>query len=121
MGPEKNSFPYYDNLWRFIHYLINTLSYPRALIKVEGGLSFNRLQKRSDIVVFDREGNPRMVVECKAPDQKLRQQTLDQAAVYNHTLQAKYIVVTNGMMHICFEVDLRGGKTTQLSALPVYQ
>jgi len=105
----------------FVHYLITDLRYPKALIKVEGGLSFNRLQKRSDIVVFNRDGNPWMVIECKAPDQKLSQRTLHQASVYNHSLQAKYLTVTNGMIHICCEVDWATQKTLVLDAMPAYQ
>ena len=42
----------------FIHYLINDFKYPRSLVKIEGGLTYNQLQKRSDITVFDREGKP---------------------------------------------------------------
>ena len=104
----------------FVHYLIKELHYPRSLIKVEGGLRFNELQKRSDIVVFSREGAPWMVVECKAPDQKLSQRTLHQASVYNHSLQAKYLTVTNGMMHICCEVNWITGNTAVLDSLPEY-
>jgi len=84
----------------FVQYLVNGAQYPKALIKMEGGLKFNTLSKRSDIVVFGRDGNPWMLVECKAPDYKLRQQTLEQAATYNHTLHARFIVLTNGMSHL---------------------
>ena len=104
----------------FIHYLVNALEYPKALIKVEAGLKFNRLQKRSDIVVFNRDGNPWMLVECKAPEYRLRQLTIEQAAVYNHTLKAQYIVITNGMTHICCEVNQGDGITVQLDGLPKF-
>lgn len=104
----------------FVHFLINVHRYPKALIKVEGGLTFNTLQKRSDIVVFDRQGSPWMIVECKAPDVKLRQETIEQAAVYNHTLKARYISITNGMHHICCEVDWNNGTTTVLADLPQF-
>ena len=104
----------------FIHFLIKVHNYPRALIKVEGGLTFNSLQKRSDIVVFNRQGQPWMIVECKAPDVKLKQETIEQAAVYNHTLKARYIVITNGMIHICCEVDWQNGTTIVLTDLPAF-
>ncbi|MEO7694419.1 MAG: type I restriction enzyme HsdR N-terminal domain-containing protein [Chryseolinea sp.] len=104
----------------FIHFLIKVHHYPRSLIKVEGGLTFNRLQKRSDIVIFNREGQPWMVVECKAPDVKLRQDTIEQAAVYNHTLKARYIVITNGMTHYYCEVNWEEGTTLLLTELPVF-
>ena len=104
----------------FVHYLINDLDYPKSLIKIEGGLKFNALSKRSDIVVFSREGSPWMLIECKAPDVKLRQATIEQAATYNHTLRAKFLVITNGMMHICCEVDWTKGVTQQRQSLPPF-
>lgn len=104
----------------FIHYLIHHLKYPRALLKVEGGLLFNKLQKRTDIVVFSRDGTPWMVVECKAPSQKLDNQVLGQASMYNASLKAKYITVTNGLIHFCCVVDWETKQTSLLDALPAY-
>ena len=89
-------------------------------MKIEGGLTFNSLSKRSDIVVYSREGNPWMLVECKAPDQKLRQATIEQAATYNHTLRAPFIVITNGMSHICCGINWADGTTKQLPSLPAF-
>ncbi|MGC3948703.1 MAG: type I restriction enzyme HsdR N-terminal domain-containing protein [Chryseolinea sp.] len=102
----------------FVHHLINDHRYPKALIKIEGGLKFNSLSKRSDIVIFSREGTPWMLVECKAPDVKLRQATIEQAATYNQTLRASYIVITNGMSHICCEIDWTNGSSRQVMELP---
>jgi hypothetical protein len=104
----------------FIHYLINHLKYPKALIKVEGGLVFNTLQKRSDIVVFNREGNPWMMIECKAPELKLSKRTIRQASIYNHSLKAKYIVITNGLSHICCEINWNNSDTVVLDSMPQY-
>lgn len=105
----------------FVNYMLEELSYPRALIKLEGGLTYNQLQKRSDIVVFDREGKPWMIIECKAADCALSPATLRQASVYNATLRAKFLVVTNGLSHFYFETDWDTGKATSLSSMPVYQ
>jgi hypothetical protein len=104
----------------FIHYLITHFNYPRSLVKVEGGLIYNKLQKRSDIVVFGREGNPWMVVECKAPTLLLSENTLRQAAVYNATLKAKYLTVTNGLKYVCSATDWVQGTTLLLDELPAY-
>ena len=73
----------------FVNYLVTELKYPKALIKIEGGLTFNKLSKRSDIVVFNRNGEPWMIVECKSPNQKINQSTMRQASVYNHTQKGK--------------------------------
>jgi hypothetical protein len=105
----------------FINYLIHDLKYPRSLIKVEGGLSYNQLQKRSDIVIFDRDGKPWMLVECKTPTLKLSENTLRQASVYNTSLKAKYLTITNGLVHFCSHVDWSAGKTALLDALPVFE
>lgn len=104
----------------FIHYLINYLKYPRSLIKVEGGLTFNTLHKRSDIVVFDRTGSPWMVIECKAPELRLSERTVLQASTYNHSLRARYLVVTNGMSHICCEINWENSQTVVMPDMPEY-
>jgi len=105
----------------FVNYLVSELHYPKALIKLEGGLSYNQLQKRSDIVVFDRDAKPWMVIECKAPDQILSNETLRQASTYNATLRAKYLVVTNGLAHFIFSTDWGNNAIQALDAMPVYE
>lgn len=105
----------------FLQYLVGPLQYPKALIRVEGGLSYNQLAKRSDIVVFSREGKPWMVIECKSPDQPINDNTLRQASVYNRTLQARYLVVTNGLVHYYFHIDWAAGATQALPSMPAYE
>ncbi len=104
----------------FIHYLTQALSYPRALLKIEGSLRYNTLQKRSDIVVYNRAGLPWMVVECKAPEVRLNEAVLRQAALYNDTLRAEYVVITNGMKHLCCRVDNEHRTIQVLQAIPTY-
>jgi hypothetical protein len=105
----------------FLHYLLNHVQYPKSLIKVEGGLIFNRLQKRTDIVVFDRNGNPWMIVECKASDQIINESTLRQASVYNATLKAKYLVMTNGMKTFCCRTGSETSDAVMLNELPPFE
>ncbi len=103
----------------FIHYLINHLNYPKALFRIEGSLTFNKLQKRSDIVIHDREGKPWMLVECKAPNIKLTQKAFNQVAVYNMTIGARFVAVTNGMVQYCFEPSHRGN-VNHLTSFPEF-
>jgi hypothetical protein len=86
-----------------VQYFINQLKYPRSLIQIERGLQYNQLQKRSDFVVFDRQGNPWLIVECKSPEVKLDQKSVNQVAVYNAEVKAKYVAVSNGLKHVCYE------------------
>lgn len=104
----------------FVHFLITGLNCPAPLIKVEGGLTYNKLRKRSDIVVFDRQGSPWMIVECKSPEQKLSPEVLHQAGAYNASLQAQYVTLTNGLVHLCLFIDKAAGKATLLEGLPQY-
>lgn len=103
-----------------INFLITTMNYPRSLFRVEGSLTYNKMQKRSDIVVFDRLGKPWLLVECKSPAIKLNQKAFNQVAVYNMTIGAKYIAVTNGMAHFCFEAGQPGVAPRQLEAFPSF-
>ncbi len=89
----------------FVHLLINEYQYPKSLLKNEGGLTYNRLTKRTDIVVYDREGKPFMVIECKGANIAISQSTFEQAAQYNHTLKAPYLTVTNGLLYYCVAID----------------
>ena len=105
----------------FIHYLIDHLNYPRALFRVESSLTYNRLQKRSDILIRDRAGKPWMLIECKSPEIKLTQQAFNQVAVYNMTIGARYVAVTNGMVQYCFESAVsENGKVNFLDSFPEF-
>ncbi len=63
----------------------------------------NGQAQRADLVVL-KCGRPILLVECKAPDVKLTQDVLAQAVRYNSTLSARYIILTNGLKHLCFEL-----------------
>lgn len=104
----------------FIHYLVGEKQYPKSLLRIEGGLVYNQMQKRSDIVVFDRQGEPWMIVECKSPALAISASTLEQASVYNSTLKAQYLAVTNGLKHLCAHIDWQKRQTTLLANLPAY-
>lgn len=88
----------------FIRYLSEHKNYPLSLIAVEKELRVNKLKRRPDIVVFNRNHQPLLVVECKAPSVSITQDTFDQIARYNISLQVQYLVVTNGMEHYCCKI-----------------
>lgn len=90
----------------FIRYLIEEKKYPASLISIEAGLKYNRLQKRCDITIYDREGNAWMIIECKKPSVKISQAIFDQAAIYNMSLKTKvnFLAVTNGLKHYCCQL-----------------
>ena len=102
----------------FLHLLINHLNYPRGLFQVERQHTYAQSAKRSDIVVLNKSGAPFLLVECKACDVRINQQTLEQIALYNKTLAAEYIAVTNGLEHFIWKKNEDG--YLQLDRFPTY-
>lgn len=70
---------------------------------------------RADIVVYDSLGEPRMVIECKAPDVALTDQTLEQVGRYNSLLGVRFVAITNGIDHYYFEIDHQNGVTRRIN------
>lgn len=103
-----------------IHYLIEVKNYPISLINVEKELKVNDLKKRYDIVVFNTDGSIKLIVECKAPKIKISQDTFDQIARYNLTLNADYLMVTNGINHYYCKMDFEAEHYQFLRDIPEY-
>jgi hypothetical protein len=57
--------------------------------------------------VFNSDGSIAVLIECKAPEVKIAQATFDQIARYNMTLNADYLMVTNGMNHYFCQMDFK--------------
>ena len=103
-----------------VHYLINSKGYPKSLIAVEKQLTINTLKKRFDILVFNTQGLPDLIIECKSPSINISQDTFDQIARYNLKLNAKRLMVTNGLQHYFCKLDPLNKQYIFLKDLPVY-
>lgn len=103
-----------------IHYLIKGLGYPKGLVKVESGVVYNERIKRSDIVVYSNEAKPQILIECKAPTVKINQSTFEQVAMYNRTLNASIIILTNGLIHYTFKLGANG-ELINLNEIPRFE
>lgn len=101
-----------------INYLIVEKHIPAALISVEKGLMLDRMHKRTDVVVFNREGKPVILVECKSPFVAIDELVMAQAAAYHSRIQVKYILLTNGVLHVCSFLDTALQQVTFLPELP---
>lgn len=103
-----------------VRFLLEEKKYPKSLINVEKVLMVNGLRKRYDIVVFNPNGTIFILIECKAPEVKISQATFDQIARYNMTLEAEFLMVTNGVNHYFCQIDFENEKYTFLENLPNY-
>ncbi|MDT0647814.1 type I restriction enzyme HsdR N-terminal domain-containing protein [Zunongwangia sp. F260] len=104
-----------------VRFLTEEKDYPESLINVEKQLKLGDLVKRYDIVVFNRNGNIHLIVECKAPKIKVTQDTFDQIARYNLKLNATYLMVTNGINHYYCQMDYEAEKYNFLKEIPSFQ
>ena len=102
----------------FLQYLIQVKKYPATLIAVEKDLPLGDLAKRFDVVVYDQNTQPWMIIECKEMAVTLNEQVLNQALRYNITLQVPHIVITNGTH--CFGFSAKLGVLEELSNLPEF-
>ena len=104
----------------FIYYLNKEKNYPMSLMRVEQMIKYNNLRIRADIVLYNAQGTPTVIVECKAPSIQINQDTFYQIARYNFQLKVKFLIVTNGMKHFCCEIDYENNKITFLDEIPSY-
>ncbi|MEO6584274.1 MAG: type I restriction enzyme HsdR N-terminal domain-containing protein [Ferruginibacter sp.] len=103
----------------FMEYLVNVLGYPATLIAIEKEIYIGKVKKRFDIVVYNRQALPFIVVECKEMKVALDEKVLQQALRYNTTLQAKMIIITNGKH--CFAFKRVGNNFVALEQLPFFE
>jgi hypothetical protein len=104
-----------------VHYFINELNYPKSLISVEDSLKVNKMQKRSDIIMYNREGQLFMLVECKSAKIKLNQSSMIQLSNYNQKYHSEYLALTNGLQVYVCKMDYVNKKAEYLEQFPPFR
>jgi hypothetical protein len=104
-----------------INYLVNEKKYPKTLIRVEQKLEGKEQFFRSDIVIYDRNGLPKMIVECKAEKVKITQDVFEQITKYNFRFKVDYLMVSNGIQHYICKIDHLNKTWEFLKEVPVYE
>jgi len=103
-----------------LRFLLEEKNYPASLIAVERQLKIHTRTKRTDIVVYNTQGTPEVLIECKAPSVKITQDAFDQIARYNLTANASYLMVTNGLSHFFCQIDAENETYVFLKDIPEY-
>ncbi|MCF8347122.1 MAG: type I restriction enzyme HsdR N-terminal domain-containing protein [Bacteroidales bacterium] len=104
----------------FARFLIEERGFPATLMATEHSMKLNKMSKRCDILVFSRDRQPVVLVECKSPAVRITQAVFDQVARYNVVFRVSYLMVTNGMKHYCCRVDFASGKVEFMDEIPQY-
>mgnify|MGYP000120853843 CR=1 FL=1 len=87
-----------------VSFLIHDLNVPTGLIGVEVSFSFNSINHRADVVVYNKKGQPLLLAECKAPTVDITDDAVDQICRYNYVLNAEYLIITNGIRHYILQL-----------------
>tara|TARA_B110000003_G_scaffold276580_1_gene324155 strand:- start:21537 stop:21956 length:420 start_codon:yes stop_codon:yes gene_type:complete len=104
-----------------IQFLNKDKNYPISLMAVEKGLTVNKLSKRFDILCYNNDSKPLLLVECKAPSVKISQDAFDQISIYNLQFKVPFLLVSNGLEHYCCQLDYEKNSYSFLSEIPDYQ
>jgi len=103
----------------FIQFLVQEIKYPLELIAVEKEIQLGELKKRFDILVYDSDHKPWMLVECKANDILLNEKVLHQVLRYNISMPANFLVITNGQFTYAW-VKING-ELKEIGQMPVWK
>ena len=104
----------------FTHYLTDHKGYPQGLMGNEVELQVGAKRLRCDTILYNKQGQPQMIIEYKAPTVPLSQKVFDQITAYNILLHVDYLIVSNGMQHICCQIDHENQQYTFLPDIPSY-
>ena len=104
-----------------LHYLIHYLSYPKGLFRLEKKINGMREYYRPDIVLCDKFGIARMIIECKSPSIVLTDTTLGQIMRYNRQLCVNFLLITNGITHFCWQLSTHAQQVKTWKYIPDYK
>ncbi|HBF88212.1 MAG TPA: restriction endonuclease subunit R [Bacteroidales bacterium] len=104
----------------FLNFLVVEKHYPKSLISVEKNLIINQNSFRADIVAYNKNAEPILLVECKAASVKIEQTVFEQIGTYNILLKVPYLIVTNGISHFCCKINFLDSSYVFLKEIPDY-
>jgi hypothetical protein len=97
-----------------------SLSIPYGRMGVEKQIQVLGLTKRFDLLIYNKQALPLILIECKSPQISLNQAMFDQAAIYNLKLKAPYLSICNGLdLRIC-KIDFDKMNYQFVDHFPVY-
>ncbi len=94
-------------------------NFPSSLISVEKEIKLADLKKRYDIVVFNRQTLPWMIIECKEMNTTLSEKTMEQILRYHISIPAKYLIITNGSH--CFGFEKKEARFEEIDLFPDFE
>ena len=103
-----------------IQYLITEKQFPLKLLAIEPKLRYHKLPKRADIVAYNNQGKPVLIVECKQPSVPISEKVFEQIVMYNAELSVPYLLVSNGQQNFCAQMDYEKRSYEFVEDVPEY-
>ncbi len=104
----------------FTHWLVDHKGYPKGLLGNEIALKCGEKTVRCDSILYNNDAQPQVIIEYKAPSITLTQRVLDQISAYNFLLHVDYLIISNGVQHICCKMDYENHQYIFLEDIPDY-
>ena len=112
----------------FTHWLVEHKGFPKGLLGNEIALKCGEKTLRCDSILYNKDAQPQMIIEYKAPTVSVTQRVLsvtqrvfNQISVYNLLLHVDYLVVSNGIQHYCCKMDYESQTYRFLDDVPDYE
>ncbi|PHI21940.1 restriction endonuclease subunit R [Lewinellaceae bacterium SD302] len=103
-----------------LNFLIRDMRYNRNRITVERGIQVIDRNRRTDVLIFDGDMRPFLLIECKAPAIKLDQSVFRQASLYNRPLRVPYLMISNGRQSYVAAIDYEEKRYAFLDRVPEF-
>jgi hypothetical protein len=101
-----------------VQYLLKEKGYVKGRIGIEKKVIFNKMERRCDILVYDSDFSPFLLIECKAPKVEITDEVFWQIARYNMPLQVPFLAVTNGIVTYCCKMNYQERSWYFMKELP---
>ncbi|XWN36996.1 MAG: type I restriction enzyme HsdR N-terminal domain-containing protein [Balneola sp.] len=103
---------------QIIEYLILEAGFSSSRISFESPVNLPRDKSasRTDVICYDKNFNPFLLIECKAPEITLNEKASVQIARYNQKVEAPFLLVSNGIDDYWF--NSQDGSIKKLHVIP---
>lgn len=93
-----------------MQYLRDSHQIPFSRMMTEQGIKLHNQSKRCDLIVYDKNGEPFLLAECKSYKINNPGMTLDQIERYNLEVNVDHVLITNGPESLFFRRRISDGR-----------
>lgn len=92
---------------QILDYLILEAGFSTSRISFESPVNLpkDKSASRTDVICFDKNFKPLLLIECKAPEISLTEKASIQIARYNQIIEAPILLISNGLEDLWYETD----------------